>query len=532
MRLGQRGIGCFVLAVLVTGVSFVAGAAQRSSFDKSEPLLDEAAALFQKGDLLNAEAVLKKALAVKPRNVKALTLAGIVAERRNKAAEAERHFALAARVSPNSPETRNNYGAILFRLGRTKEAAREFEASLKANPNQSNALVNLAQIRFAENDYRTAQALFEKASALAPDSEVNRALTVVALKLNETARAADHYRKYAALKNTAFVNDRKEFGAALLNAGLTAEAAEELQSVVAAEPANVEANILLARTFLKQKDIKSAGRTLESAVARGVDDARIYAALSEVYETGGYIENAIPAMRLAIEKDARNEFYRVRYGMLLIDSKAPAAAIIRLQEAAKEFPNSARILLALGIAQQIEGKAADAQVSFENALKLEPRSVPVLAYLALIMDEKGQYAETVSMTERALAIDEKNPVLHYLLADTLQKMPAGDRVRIEGHLKKAIELDPKLVSAYLSLGRFYARENRWSEAAARFEQAVKLEPDLADAHYQLGRALSRLKRTEEAKPAFEKFKKLSETQTAAREATRRELVQRLANVKF
>ena len=289
---------------------------------------------------------------------------------------------------------------------------------------------------------------------------------------------------------------------------------------------------MLAKIYLRNKDLKSAGRLLETAVAKGIENGTIYATLADVYEVGGYLENAIPAMRLAIEKEPKNEFYRVRYGLLLIDSKAPAAAIIRLTESATEFPNSAKIWLALGIAQQTDGKSDDARNSFEKVLKIEPKSVPALAYLALIMDEKGNFAETVSFTERALAIEENNAILHYLLADTILKIPEGDTAKAEKHLQRAIEIDATLTQAYLSLGRLLVRQNRWEEAAAKFETAVKLTPDFAEAQYQLGRALARLKRTEESNRAFEKFKTLNESQTAKRETTRKELVQRLANTRF
>jgi tetratricopeptide (TPR) repeat protein len=522
---------------LFVGVDF--GAAQTRpnrpvKTGASEKLLAEAAAALSREDVSGADAIVQKVLAAAPNNPTAQTLAGIVAEKQNDLPRAEKYFARAARLSPASAETRNNYGVILLKQNKKTEAAREFSASLKINPAQKSALLNLAQIRFAENNFSAAGELFEKALAIAPETEIARALVVIALHAKDAARAAEKYRQYAELvkENAPNPSARAELGAGLLESGLTAEAVTELEAALAADDGNVEVLTALGQAYLKQKNIKQAGRLLESAVARGLDDARIYAALTDVYEAGGYLENAIPAMRRAIEKEPRNEFYRVRYGLLLIDSKAPAAAVIRLGEAARDFPNSAKILLALGIAEQADGKPVDAQNSFEKALKIEPNSVPILAYLALIMDEKGQFDETVSVTERALAVEETNPVLHYLLADTLLKMPDGDPAQAEKHFRRAIQLDSNLTQAHLSLGRLLARQNRWAEAVAEFETSVRLAPDLAEAQYQLGRALARVKRAEDSNKAFEKFKKLNETQTAERETTRKELVQRLANTRF
>ncbi|HEX8367983.1 MAG TPA: tetratricopeptide repeat protein [Pyrinomonadaceae bacterium] len=500
--------------------------------------LTDAGSALAAADFARAEGLLREVLAVAPRNIAAHSLAGIVADRKNDLTTAEKHFALAARLAPQAPETRNNYGAILLRLNRRTEAAREFTASLAANPNQPSALVNLGQIRVAENNLTAARELFEKVRAIAPDLEILRALILISLQLNEKTRAAQEFREYsaAALKTVpvSFSDSKsnESLGNALLANGLLDEAQQEFEYILARDADNINALILLSKVYLQRKDIRAAGKLLESAVARGTGDAKIYAALADVYQSGGYMENAIPAMRLAIDKDPKNEFYRARYGLLLIDSKAPAAAIIRLNEALREFPNSARIRLVLGIAQQIDGKSVDARNSFERVLEIEPKSVPALAYLATSQVEQAQYAEAAKTYERALAVEEKNAILHYLLADTLLKIPTGDAARIQKHLVRSVELDEKLAPAHVALGKLYARAEDWQKALNEFEKGALYAPESAEAHYQLGRTLARLKRADESKAAFEKYKKINETQTAQKEASRQELVRRLANVQF
>jgi Tfp pilus assembly protein PilF len=467
--------------------------------------------------------------------------------------EAERHFAAAAAFAPFSASARNNYGALLVRVGRTQLAAAQFEASLKLDPAQPSALVNLAQIRFNSGkpeDLRAARELFTRAHSVAPDAEIARALVVVALRLGEREAAAAAYRDYSARVAASSPNgtssstaapssedasppaSRAELGAALLEGGLVEEATAELNAVLALDPSNVDALVALSRAHLKRKDIKSAGRTLESAVARGMDDARVYAALADVYEAGGYVENAIPAMRLAIARDPRNESYRLRYGLLLNDTKAPAAAVIRVREALKEFPDSSPLWLALGIAQMGDGKSDDARKSFERALELDGASAPALAYLGSTYGERGQYAEAASYYERAINAAPNSAVPYYLAADALLKQPEVDAPRVEKYLARAVELEPDFASAHLSLAKLYVRGERWPEAAAAFERVTRLDPDSSEAHYQLGRVYVRLKRGSEAQRELDKFKQLSEAQKEKRETDRRDLLRRLANVRF
>jgi len=523
---------CFNISLAQTKSSAV-------NTQKIEKLLAESVAAFQTGDFIRTKAILREVLRVAPRNQAANTLAGIVADKENDLAKAEKYFALAAKIAPNAPETRNNYGAILLRLGRKKEAAKEFTASLAASPKQLSALVNLAQIRIAEGDLATARELFGKAEIIAPDAEILRALVTISLELREKKRAAQEFTKYvAALKAesaSSGTNDKirdVSLAEALLAGDLPDEARQELESVLANENQNVNALILLSKIFVQQKNIAAAGRLLESAVAGGLDDAKIYLALAEVYEAGGYPENAIPAMRRAIEKEPKNDFYRSRYGLLLVNSKAPAAALVRVEEALKEFPDSASLWFALGIAQFDDNKISEAQKAFEKALSIDSKLIPARAYLGAVFVEQARYADAVKIYEQAIGLNGKVALLYYLLGDTLLKMTDIDEKRIEIALRRAVELDANLTSAHLTLGRLYVRQARWTEAAVSLERAAKLEPNRAETFYQLGRVYTRLKRTDESKTTLERFKQLNDSQKEQKEVSRRELVRRLANVRF
>jgi Tfp pilus assembly protein PilF len=529
-----------------------AGAAPATN-SRAALLVAEGADALTRGDEQSARDSFEKALRADPENVDAHTYLGVLSDRAGDLKAAEKHFATAAAFAPFNASARNNYGAILIRAGRTQLAAAQFEASLKLDRDQPNALVNLAQIRFGAGtpeDLRAARELFEHAARVAPDAEVARALVVIALRLGERERAASAYRDYSALmpapaaqasdtstnttarSSVASAASRAELGAALLEAGLAEEAARELAAAVALEPSNVDAVIGLARAHLKRRDIPAAGRTLEGAVARGLDPAPVYAALAEVYEAGGYVENAIPAMRLAVVRDPKNENYRLRYGLLLNDTKAPAAAVIRLREALQEFPRSSPLWLALGIAQVGDGKSEDARRSFERAVELDPRSVPALAYLGSTFAERGQYADAVALYERAIGAGPDFAVPYYLAADTLLKLPQTDGPRVERYLARAVALDPDFASAHLALGKLYVRAERWPDAASEFERVTRLDPQSAEAQYQLGRVYVRLKRPTDAQRALDAFKQLSEAQKEKRETDRRDLLRRLANVRF
>jgi tetratricopeptide (TPR) repeat protein len=112
------------------------------------------------------------------------------------------------------------------------------------------------------------------------------------------------------------------------------------------------------------------------------------------------------------------------------------------------------------------------------------------------------------------------------------KMPGGDGAGAEQYLARAIALDPSLAAARLALAKIYERAERWADAAPQLERAVQLAPDLNEAHYHLGRVYQRLGRAEDARREMALFKEQSETEKRRRETERRDLVRRLADVRF
>jgi protein O-GlcNAc transferase len=512
----------------------------RKDVELAEGLIAKGVAALARQEVAAARDYFEQALKANPKSVTAHTFLGVIADRSGALVEAERHFAAAALADPLSPSVRNNHGVSLHKLGRVEEAAAQFAASLRLDQSQPSALVNLAQIRFARgapDDLRAARELFERAHAIAPDIETSRALTVIALRLKDTEAAAKYFREYSARlaganSQAATTAARAELGAALLEAGLSREAVAELSAVVASEPSNAEAVVRLAKAHLALDELPSAGRTLEGAVARGLQTAPIYALLASVYEKSGHVENAIPAMRLAIERDPESEVYRFAYGMLLTSVLAPKAAEIRLKEALQLFPRSARLWLALGIAHFKAGINEEAAKALAHAIELDPKFAPAFAYLGMTRIEVGQYDEALKFYEQALAINEKMGVVDYLIADALQRKATPDAARIETHLVRAVKLEPAFAPARLALGKLYFRTDRLAEASSELERVTKLEPNLAEAYYQLGRLYGRMKRTAEAQAALATFKKLSEEQKEQSQSERREIVRRLADVRF
>lgn len=543
-----RQIALIMIAVMLCGAvtraqKTVGGAgklsAKQTSNDKNN-LTAQGVAAFGRGEADTARTLFEKALKSNPNDAEAHQFLGILDDGANDLPSAETHFAKAARLRPGSAAARNNYGAILLKLNRPQDATKEFEASLKIDAKQPNALINLAQIKFNENTpngLRSAFELFERAAVLVADASVERSLTAIALRLENLPAAGKHYQNYAKILSNAKENApdaaaRAELGGAFYEAGLFNEAETELKAALASGAANGDATVLLGRIYLARNDLKSAGRLLETEVADNHATAAIYSLLAIVYEKSGHYENAIPAMRLAISLKPESENYRFQYGLLLANANAPAAAVIRLDEALKTFPASSRLWLARGIADLNNNKNVEAAQSITKAIDLDPKFAQAYAYLGLVKMQVGDYPEAIKLYEKALANDANLAVAHQLIAQAMLQQSDGDNARIEAELKKSIALDPTFLPAHLTLGKLYVRMQRWTEAVTELSEVVRTDPNLAEAYYQLGRAYARLKMKDESNAALMKFKELSESQEAKSAGDLRETVRRLADVRF
>ena len=531
-------VGAILLSSAITQAQSITS--RPVSNTQAEQLVSEGIRSFESGETAAAQNAFRKALVAEPDNVLAHTYLGIIADRTGDLAEAERHFSAAALADPTSPSAHNNYGAILRKLKRNDDAAKQFETSLRLNPDQASAAINLGQIRLENGSpasLREAQKLFDRAYAIAPDVEVAQALVIVALRLVDRPAASNYFREYQTLLAktdgpTPDQNSRTQLGAALLENGLVDEAIVELKSALSLDPSNKETVLQLARAYLAQNDIPASGRTLEGAVARGIESAPIYALLASVYEKSGHLENAIPVMRLAIQKDPQSEVYRFQYGMLLTTALAPDAAVIRLKEALGLFPNSARLWVAMGIAHFKAGRNDEAAKALNRSIEIDPNYAPALVYLGMTYVEIGQYPNAIRAYQDALAKNEKLGIVNYLIADVMLKQTSADNAAIEKYLTAAVKAEPKFAPAQLSLGKLYLRQSRLNEAAAQFESVLKVDQNIAEAYYQLGLTYRRLQRNDESRVLLDKFKQITETQKEQSLQERKDLMAKLSKVLF
>ena len=391
--------------------------------------------------------------------------------------------------------------------------------------------MNLARVLTANggaNERNEARALLHSAWELAPDPEIARSALLLAPCASEPSPAASppsELTGYArAVAESPLAVPRQEqtrVGDALLRCAFNDRAEAYFAVLLLTDSRNVDAIAGKAQAQLASGRSADAGRTLESAVAGGLESPVIYAALAQVYQRTGHLDHAVDALRRALDLAPSNDALQFRYGMLLLDAHAPRAAELRMQQAIARSPGSARLWFMLGLAQFDDTRPAAAEGSFDRSIALDPSFAPALAYRGLAALDQQRYAEAEQWYRRAITTDPSAADLHCLMAEALEKQHPGEPGAVRLELERALALDPSLAVARVSLGRLALEDGRPADAARELEAALTLDPTQRQAHFYLARAYRQLHQPDRAAAEA----KLSSEQEANAQAAERTALQ-------
>jgi Flp pilus assembly protein TadD len=179
-------------------------------------------------------------------------------------------------------------------------------------------------------------------------------------------------------------------------------------------------------------------------------------------------------------------------------------------------PNSAEPLNALGTLKASEGKRAEAEQFYRQALMRNANLLPARHNLALLLaSDKGRQTEAITLLRANLAQSPDYLPSRLSLAETLAA--SGDnRAAIEEY-RKVLADKPGYVAAHLALAKLLGDTGDTDNAIAELRATGADNPDVLE---QIGDLEAKRGRKAEAQTAYDQAANLS-TDSAARKRLKR-----------
>jgi tetratricopeptide (TPR) repeat protein len=391
-------------------------------------------------------------------------------------------LARAVALNPNSKGAHHMLGKTDFMLGRFKESLAELETALRLAPNDYDIAYTLGLAYLKQRQFDPAKQIYDR--MFAQIGERPQLHILIGRAYRETgflAEAIEEFKKAIALDPN-FERAHYYLGLTYLlkdGSARLGEATEEFRIELASHPNEFFANYYLGIVSLVDRKLPEAISLLEKASQIEPNNPDPYFHLGQAYELAGKHEQAIAALRKAIELNpylSHND-YQV------------TTAHYRLGQS----------LLKIG--QQEEGEK-ELQIAADLKLKSKKRDEEKIEFFLSNGDLHSQNNKFSELQSVEGVVAESN---------ALDQKTRADLKVAEDYYEKVI------ASAHNNIGLLRAQQGDFLGAGAQFALAAKSNPQLERINFNEGLAYFRAELYKEAIAPLENELKLNPTDKAAKQ---------------
>lgn len=270
------------------------------------------------------------------------------------------------------------------------------------------------------------------------------------------ARAIEEYK--LALLKTQEPQVRLNLALAYYKSTDYRHAAEELENVHAADPANRQATMLLADCKVHTGDYGAAIALLDPLHVANPDDTGVDYILGTALVRDGQLVAAQRVINPLLSGPDSAE-KRLLLGMTKFAARDFAGAREDLKAAVEMNPNLPDVNVSYALALFSTGETAESRQYFERELKHNPNDFESNLRLGMLLRVDDQkYPEALPYLNRALAARPGDPAVRYQIA--LVKMAQGNLEVAQRELEDIVGKAPTFTEAHVSLATVYFRQNR------------------------------------------------------------------------
>ena len=282
----------------------------------------------------------------------------------------------------------------------------------------------------------------------------------------------------------------------------------QLKEVVALEPENAEAAVMLGDTYLDENDLAKAEENYLVALQERLDNAGALFGLGQISRLKGETrEAAIYFNRVAtLAADLKSPEFLYKFALEALRVGLIDEAKSALERALELRPKDPSYLLALGIAVLRKSDLFEAEKLFRRVLQIQPANAQAQLHLGYVLLNQKKYDEARVWLEKSARPGAAIPEVFYYLGLIEQEQNNDTRAIVL--FEKAVQQLPSYAHARIALGSSYMKIKNYERARQELETAVKLDPEEPTAHYNLALLYARLKEPDKAQEEMRIIDKL------------------------
>lgn len=477
---------------------------------------DRGLALAHAGDLSAAEAELRQAVNLEPRNPEFLSTLATLLAMDKKLEESTTVFRKALQIAPQDSTVRRYLAANLWQLHRYPEAKHELDTILREHPDDAPSRLLLGMVSENSGDYATAAKMLSSV----PDEVAKQPESVAAL-------ARSYYRLHEQINARTTLqrlSSQSTVKATLLGAQIADQAgdyeeAEALLNSISASAAN-STDIQFRRASVQYHagHFAQCQATLQPLVSSPAATPQMYKQLGWCYHRLNKPKEATEAFEHAIALTPADESNYVDLIKVLEAHNFLRVALDAANRTAALFPKSAAVFNLKGSIESRLSQFTDAITSYKHSVEVQSSDSESWLGLGRAQASAGLIPDATSTFTTAIERFPKETRLKVVYAEMLlNHADAADRtssMRAEQLLRQAIASDPTNPEAFFELGKIELSDARLTDACQHLERAVRLLPQSSQVHFVLFRAYRRLNRTADAQRELETYQRLKKGRTS------------------
>ncbi len=353
---------------------------------------------------------------------------------------------------------------------------------------------------FAENDYRAAEAAYQK--AVEADSASTRGWMGLAksrLKLGNVKGAVEAYQRVLEI-DTGHIDARLHLARFNVLEKDLDTAKEKVREILQTDPDNTEALFLLADIFVKEEQPEKAQALYRQILDQNPRSWGAYIRLAHIQARRGELQEAAVFLKKAVSIDPANVKTRLMLFNLYMAESDYDAAEGALAQAVAANPDKALLSIVQGKFYFARRQLDKAEESFLAAVRKAPEEVIPCLMAGKFYSSIGETAKAVAMYQNALDLQPQNAVVRYTLAEFYLKK--GDTGKAARHIAAILEQRPGYFPAQLLEVKRFLVENNYERAFQQCQRLLREHPESGSLYYLRGLAFWGKEKLDSAEKAF------------------------------